>query len=176
MGNPNREELQQDMIVQGKTNVHHYWKQEIDRNRWRIWDNLNSQTSDWTTTTMKEVEEELRKRKIAVSKEEDQLRWGRKNGGEFNLKESQHYIVDQDQEDLAQLWDKIWSSPQLPKIKNFKLLVLHNRILTWENLRKRGLIGSSWCHLCQPKDKTLNHILDECIYIADIWDWATGIF
>jgi hypothetical protein len=37
---------------------------------------------------MKEVEEELGKRKIVVSEEEDQLRWGRKNGGEFNLKES----------------------------------------------------------------------------------------
>jgi hypothetical protein len=76
------------------------------------------------------VEEELGKRKIVVSKEEDQLRWGWKNGGEFNLKEARHYIVDQDQEELAQLGDKLWSSPQWPKIKNFKWLVLHNRILT----------------------------------------------
>jgi hypothetical protein len=35
---------------------------------------------------MKEVEEELGKRKFGVSEEEDQLRWGRKNGGELNLK------------------------------------------------------------------------------------------
>ena len=95
------------MIVQGKTNVHHYWKQAIYRNRWRIWDNFNSQTSDRTTTIVKEVEEELKKRKIAVSEEEDQLRWGWKNGGEFNLKEAWHYIVDQDQEDPMQLWDKL---------------------------------------------------------------------
>jgi len=33
------------------------------------------------------VEEELGKRKIAVSEEEDQLRLGKKDGGEFNLKE-----------------------------------------------------------------------------------------
>jgi hypothetical protein len=112
MGKPDREELQQDMIAQGKTKVHHYWKQETERNRWRIWDNLNSQTRDRTTTIMKEVEEELGKRKIAISEEEDQLRWGRKNGGEFNLKEARHYIVDQDQEDPRQLWDKLWSSPQ----------------------------------------------------------------
>jgi hypothetical protein len=43
---------------------------------------------------MKEVEEELGKRKIVVSEEEDQLRWGRKNGGEFNLKESRNCIAD----------------------------------------------------------------------------------
>jgi hypothetical protein len=48
------------------------------------------------------VEEELGKRKIVVSEEEDQLRWGSKNGGDFNLKEAWNYIVDQDQEDLAQ--------------------------------------------------------------------------
>jgi hypothetical protein len=49
------------------------------------------------------VEEEMRKRKMVVLEEEDQLIWGRKNDGEFNLKEAQHYIVDQDQEDPAQL-------------------------------------------------------------------------
>jgi hypothetical protein len=48
------------------------------------------------------VEEELGKRKIAISEEEDQLRWGKENGGEFNLKEEWYYIVDQDQEDPAQ--------------------------------------------------------------------------
>jgi hypothetical protein len=111
MENPDRKELQQDMIVQGKTEVHHYWKKETDRNRWRIWDNLNSQTRDQTTTTAREVEEELRKRKIAVSEEEDQLRWGWKNGREFNLKEARYYIMDQDQENLAQQWNELWSNP-----------------------------------------------------------------
>jgi hypothetical protein len=62
------------------------------------------------------------------------------------------------------------------KNKNFKWLVLHNRILTWENLRKRGFIGLSWCHLCQTKEETTNHLLDECSYTSEIWDWAAGIF
>ena len=91
------------MIAQGKTNVHHYWKKAIDRNKWRIWDNFNSQTSNRTTTIAKEVEEEMRKRKMTILEEEDQLIWGRKNDEEFNLKEAQHYIVDQNQEDPSQL-------------------------------------------------------------------------
>jgi hypothetical protein len=32
------------------------------------------------------VEEELGKRKIAISEDEDQLRWGMENGKELNLK------------------------------------------------------------------------------------------
>jgi hypothetical protein len=79
---------------------------------------------------MKEVEEELGKRKIGVSEDDYQLRWGRKNGGGFNLKEACYYIVGQDQEKPEHQWENIWKSPQWPKIKMFKWLVLHNRILT----------------------------------------------
>jgi hypothetical protein len=122
------------------------------------------------------VEEELGKRKIVVSEEEDQIRWGRKNGGEFNLKETCNYITAQDQEDPMEQWGNIWDSPQWPKIKIFKWLVLHNRILTWENLRKRGFIGPSRFHLCQAKEETTNNLLDECNYTTEIWDWMERIF
>jgi hypothetical protein len=102
-----------------------------------------------------------RERKIVVLEEEDQLRWGGENGGEFNLKEAWYYIADQDQEDLVKQWGNIWCSPQWPKIKMFEWLVLHNQILTWENLRKMGYIGPSRCHLCQAKEEKTNHLLDE---------------
>jgi hypothetical protein len=91
MENPNREELEQEITAQGKIKIHHYWKQGNDCNKWRIWDKLNPQNRDWIPTITKEVEEELGKRKIV---REDQLRWGRKNGGEFNLKEAQNYIAN----------------------------------------------------------------------------------
>jgi hypothetical protein len=110
MENPDREELQQEMIEQGKIKIHHYWKQENDHDRWRIWDKLNPQNRDRIATITNEVEEELGKRKIVVL-EEDQLRWGRNNGGEFNLKEARNYITDQDQEYPVQQWGKIWGSP-----------------------------------------------------------------
>jgi hypothetical protein len=81
MENLDREELQWEMTTQGKIKIHHYWKQENDRDRWRIWDKLNPQNRDQIATIMKELEEELGKWKIVVSEEEDQLRWGKKNGG-----------------------------------------------------------------------------------------------
>jgi len=79
---------------------------------------------------MNEIEEELGKRKIGVSEEEDQLRWGRKNGGEFNLKEAGYYITDQDQENPEPHWERIWKGPQWLKIKVFEWLILHKKILT----------------------------------------------
>jgi len=106
----------------------------------------------------------------------DQLIWGHKDGGEFNLKEVCHYIMNQDQEDPAQQWVKLWNSPQWPKIKIFQWLILHNLILTWENLRKHGFIGPSRCPLCEEKEETMNHLLDECTLTAEVWDWAASIF
>ena len=74
------------MTAQGKTTIHHYWNPINDCERWRTWDKLNPPNRDCIATLAEEVEEELGKRKIAISKDEDQLRWGRENGGEFNLK------------------------------------------------------------------------------------------
>jgi len=48
------------------------------------------------------VEEELGKWKITVMEGEDLLRWGKKDRGEFNLKEVSHYMADLDQDDLVQ--------------------------------------------------------------------------
>jgi hypothetical protein len=85
-------------------------------------------------------------------------------------------MANLDQDDLAQHWDKLWNIPQWPKIKIFQWLILHNRILTWDNLRKRGFTGPSRCHLCQTQEETTNHLLDECAYTAELWDWAASIF
>jgi len=94
MENLDREELQQEMVVQGKTKIHHYCKPRNDSDRWRTWDKLNPKNRDSIATLAKEVEEELGKRKIGILEDDDQLRLGRENGGEFNLKEAQFYIVD----------------------------------------------------------------------------------
>jgi hypothetical protein len=71
MEKSDREELQQELIAQGKTRVYHYWKQETNRNKWRIWNTLTPQNRDQTATIVKEVEEELGKRKIAVAEGND---------------------------------------------------------------------------------------------------------
>ena len=81
MENQDREVTKQEMIQQGKTKVYQYWKQREENARWRIWEKINPQNRAQGDPVMKEIEEELGKRKIGVSEEEDQLRWGRKNGG-----------------------------------------------------------------------------------------------
>ena len=69
MENLDRGILQQELIMQGKINVYQYWKQEMDRNKQRIWDKITLQNNDPPATIVKELEEELGRHKITVMEE-----------------------------------------------------------------------------------------------------------
>jgi len=84
--------------------------------------------------------------------------------------------MDLDQDDLVKHWDKLWNNPKCPNIKIFQWLILHNRILNWDNLRKRGFTGSSRFHLCQTQEEATNDLLDEWTYTTELWDWEASIF
>lgn len=125
---------------------------------------------------VKYLEEELWKRNILCSDEEDQLRWGRRDGGEFTLKEARHYIVGHDYRDLEPHWERLCNLPQWSKIKTFMWLVLHKKILSWENLVKRGFNGPSRCHLYEGQEETINHMLYGFPYTTDLWDWVAILY
>jgi len=72
---------------------------------------------------------------------QDQLRWGQK-GGEFKLKEVKAYLSAGHTGPNDPSWRKIWMTPQWPEIKIFMWLILHQKVLTWENRINRGHIGA----------------------------------
>eukprot|EP00253_Pinus_taeda_P021775 PITA_21775 len=39
-------------------------------------------------------------------------------------------------------------------------LVQHRKILTWDNIRKRGILGPSRCQLCEAQEETMEHLLN----------------
>jgi hypothetical protein len=47
-------------------------------------------------------------------------------------------------------------------------LMLEQKILTWEILTKRGIIGPSRCALCGEAEKTLNHLFVDYNFTKDI--------
>jgi len=55
-------------------------------------------------------------------------------------------------------------------------LVHHKKILTWDNIRKRGVIGPSICQLCKAQEETMEHILNSCTYTTWLWDYFATIF
>lgn len=98
--------------------------------------------------TQQYLNTELQKRKITISEEMDTLRWGYEEKGIFTMKEAYKIIV-QERLNKDNLWEKIWHAFNWTKVSTFLWLLCHNRILTWDNLRKRSFSGPSICLICK---------------------------
>ena len=68
----------------------------------------------------------------------------------------------------------------LPKIDMFIWTLLHEKVLTGENLEKRGFIGPFRCPLCSEASENINHLFLICPYAISVWRevlnrWEDGI-
>eukprot|EP00253_Pinus_taeda_P006223 PITA_06223 len=73
-------------------------------------------------------------------------------------------------------WKTIWDGKWWPKIALFAWLVGKERILTWDNIQKRGLHGPSKCCLCNKENETQNHILNNCWYAEKMWNETRNLY
>ena len=75
-----------------------------------------------------------------------------------------------DYQNLDQVWKVLWRNSQWMKIKLFMWLVQQKKILTWENLLKRGFVGPFKCHLCGLQEETMEYLLNLCPFTSTLWD------
>ena len=101
--------------------------------------------------------------RIAVK---DRIGWG--DSGKYNVKEGYKKIV-REQDGADQIWKKVWKADCIPKVNSFIWLLCHNKLLTAENLRKRGINGPSRCPLCNSDEESSNHLFLQCKFSLLIW-------
>ena len=65
--------------------------------------------------------------------------------------------------------EKVWHLYSIAKINSFIWTLMHNKLLTTENLRKRGIAGPSRCALCNSEAETSNHIFLQCSISLKFW-------
>lgn len=111
-----------------------------------------------------------------TSTSNDLLRWGSNNEGIFNLKEAKRIATGLNFPSPNKTWKDLWNNPHWTKIKLFRWLDQHEKILTWENLKKRGFAGPSRCQLCGMQEETMNHLLNLCSFTSILWNWVADIF
>ena len=68
---------------------------------------------------------------------------------------------------FARLWK--WKVPT--KIILFAWLVWRNKILTWDNMGKRGHLGPSICIYCKADSESIQHIFFFFPYTNQIWNY-----
>lgn len=65
--------------------------------------------------------------------------------------------------------NRIWRPGLTPKIAHFLWLCYHNKILTRDNLNKKGLQGRNVCILCLKAEETVQHLILACGYTLEVW-------
>lgn len=65
---------------------------------------------------------------------------------------------------------RIWQIRVPPRMQVFGWLLLHNRLLTADNLRIRGFHIVGICYMCRRSDEMVRHLFSQCSVSAQVYD------
>jgi ribonuclease HI len=101
----------------------------------------------------------------------DTLVWtGVDNKGELSVKNTYEAIFSLKEIPTWSGWKKnIWKWPLPLKMILFFWLAWKNKILTWEQLQRKGWVGPSVCCLCNQREENLNHLFITCDFTRSAW-------
>lgn len=64
---------------------------------------------------------------------------------------------------------RLWKTWAPARTKFFLWLAIQNRCWTSDRLRRRGLQHPERCPLCDQEEKTMQHILTNCVIAREVW-------
>jgi len=152
--------------------VNDFWIPTQDRQSWRKWKTTSTELQITEEIDLIPWQECMQSRKIPNKEGSDVLRWGHSTSGTFSVKEAYHLQGNPPNQNPDPIWNRVWQPFLWPKVSFFLWLTVQNRILTWDNLLKKGFTGPSRCTLCQKSEETMEHLLNSCHYSQQIWDWG----
>lgn len=149
-------ELQANLVRNGVLKIKDFWSSNADSSPFQQW-----KMEEWFKASSPREEihnliQLLKERKIEIREGPDQIRWAFKAPGQFNFKEAVELASRTGMLPTKKKWCSIWNLNHWPKITLFLWLLLRGRILTWENLKRHGMVGPSRCVLCQQGKKHPN--------------------
>jgi zinc-binding in reverse transcriptase len=70
---------------------------------------------------------------------------------------------------------QIWEVRVPPTAQFFTWLAMQDKILTIDNLIKRGWIITNMYYLCKTDSKSMQDILNECIFTVNLWNYIANV-
>ena len=73
-------------------------------------------------------------------------------------------------------WKLIWKVKVPPRIAFFSWTSALGKVLTIDNLRKRGLIIQEWCCIYKRSREDVDHLFLHCSVAMELWSLVFGLF
>eukprot|EP00253_Pinus_taeda_P007019 PITA_07019 len=142
-------------------------KWDVDIGAWTNWEFPASPST--LEASLKALQKNLQNRAPIKKGATDGFRWD-PTGPSYTIKSGYHYICNSTyQIPIWNHWRIIWKSEAIPKIKFFNWLLLKGKVLTSENLRKRGINGPSRCPNRCSAEETIQHLFLDCPFAKRCW-------
>jgi len=73
-------------------------------------------------------------------------------------------------------WKNVRESLALRKVNFFFWTLVHNKLLTSDNLEKRNIVGPHRCVLCSNNFEIAQHLFLDCIFAKEVWGFILQDF
>lgn len=97
----------------------------------------------------------------------DKLVWTANPSGSFSVKSAYNLLVASFNDCYS--WKEVWNSQLIPKINFFWWTTLHGKILTIDNLKRRGFTLANKCVMCNCAEESINHLFIHCPFASGVW-------
>ncbi|XP_058082428.1 uncharacterized protein LOC131230536 [Magnolia sinica] len=106
---------------------------------------------------------------LPVHSESDSIIWNLEKSSIFSVRSLYNFLINSRSASIKYTPHFCWKYPVPPKLSAFTWLVCKKKILTIDNLRKRGMVLTNICLCCMRDEEYVNHLLLHCPFISEIW-------